>query len=105
MAGASGSVNCPTAQPSTRTSQPLDTGASSTRCMSIKAMKYTFSPAPETIQATDRKRAGQNLLPGTVAWLRHHVLAIVAVSAALAGGIVGIAYYWTFARFFVSTPD
>src|SRR5271154_121853 len=33
MEEASGSVNCPTAQTSTRPSQPPDTEASSTRCM------------------------------------------------------------------------
>jgi membrane fusion protein, multidrug efflux system len=73
--------------------------------MSIKAMKYTLSPAPDTNQATRWPRAGLNLLRGTREQLRQHVLVIVAVSAAVAVAIAAIAYYWTFARFFVSTPD
>jgi membrane fusion protein, multidrug efflux system len=73
--------------------------------MSIKAMKYTFSPAPDAIQATNRLRAGLGLLRGSVERLRQHVLVIVAVSVVVAVAIAGIAYYWTSARFFVSTPD
>jgi membrane fusion protein, multidrug efflux system len=73
--------------------------------MSIKAMKYTFSPSPGTTQAMRRSDAALNLLRGSVKRLREHVLVIVAVSAAVAMAIAGIAYYWTFARFFVSTRD
>jgi len=73
--------------------------------MSIKAMKYTFSAAPDTIQATRWPRAVVNLLRGSANWLRQHVLVIVSVSAAVAVAIAGIAHYWTFARFFVSTRD
>jgi len=72
---------------------------------SIKAMKYTSSPAPETVQATRGPRAALNWLRGSVERLRQHVLVIVAVSATAAAAIVGIAHYWTFSRFFVSTPD
>src|SRR5271167_48344 len=89
-----------------RQNRRLDhTGASLTRCMSIKAMKYTSSPAPETVQATRGPRAALNWLRGSVERLRQHVLVIVAVSATAAAAIVGIAHYWTFSRFFVSTPD
>jgi membrane fusion protein (multidrug efflux system) len=73
--------------------------------MSINAMKFTFSPAPDTIQGTNRLPALLNLLRGSVQRLRQHILVIVAVTAAVAVAIAGIAYYWTFARFFVSTPD
>jgi membrane fusion protein, multidrug efflux system len=73
--------------------------------MSIKAMKYTLSPAPDTTQATRWPHAGLNLLRGNVKELGKRALVIVAVSAVVAGAIGGIAYYWTFARFFVSTPD
>jgi membrane fusion protein, multidrug efflux system len=73
--------------------------------MSIKAMKYMFSPAADAIQATNRLRAGLGLLRGSVERLRQHVLVIVAVSVVVAVAIAGIAYYWTSARFFVSTPD
>src|SRR5271168_2206649 len=106
MAGATGSVNCPTEPPSTRTFRPLDARASSTRCMSITVMKDTLSPAPpDTIQPARRPRAVLNLLRGSVERLRQHALVTAAVSAALAVAIAGIAYYWTYARFFVSTPD
>jgi hypothetical protein len=92
-------------EPTAWETQPHDTGASSTRCMSIKAMKYTLSPAPDTTRATRWPHAGLNLWQGNVKRLGKRVLVIVAVSAVVAAAIAGIAYYWTFARFFVSTPD
>ena len=73
--------------------------------MSIKAMKDTFSPAPDSIQVTRWPRAVLNLLPGSVERLGQHVLVIIAVFAVVAVAIAGITYYRTFARFFVSTPD
>jgi membrane fusion protein (multidrug efflux system) len=73
--------------------------------MSIKAMKYTLSPAPDTTQATRWPRAGLALLRGNVKRLGKRVLVIIALSTVVGAAIAGIAYYWTFARFFVSTPD
>jgi len=47
---------------------------------------------------TGRVRAGMQ-------WLRQHLLLAVAVPVAAALAVAGAAYYWTFARFVVSTDD
>jgi membrane fusion protein (multidrug efflux system) len=47
---------------------------------------------------TVRARAGMQ-------WLRQHLLLAVAVPVAAALAVAGAAYYWTFARFVVSTDD
>jgi membrane fusion protein, multidrug efflux system len=68
-------------------------------------LKYEFSPATELIQVKRWPRAVLNLLRGSAEWLRQHIFVVVSVSAAVVVAISGIAYYWTFARFFVSTRD
>jgi membrane fusion protein, multidrug efflux system len=55
------------------------------------------------IMAYQRSIAGR--LGASVKWLQKHFLLTLAVPAAAAFAVAGAAYYWSFARFIVSTDD
>jgi len=53
----------------------------------------------------NRTGTGANRLRGSVQWLRQHWLAMVGALAGLVLAVPATAYYWTTARFMVSTDD
>src|SRR6202035_1930719 len=57
------------------------------------------------ISPMNRTGTGANRLRGSVQWLRQHWLAMFGALAALALALAATAYYWTTARFMVSTDD
>ena len=57
------------------------------------------------ISPMNRTGTGANRLRGSVQWLRQHWLAMFGALAALALALPATAYYWTTARFMVSTDD
>jgi membrane fusion protein, multidrug efflux system len=59
--------------------------------------------APAITAAYRRSTTGR--VRASLQWLRQHLLLAVAVPAAAALAVAGAAYYWTFARFVVSTDD
>jgi membrane fusion protein (multidrug efflux system) len=68
-----------------------------------------YNPAPAVDAATSppmsRRRTGTNRLRVSVHWLRQHFLSMIAAPAALIFGVSWAVYYWTTARFVVSTDD
>jgi membrane fusion protein, multidrug efflux system len=59
--------------------------------------------APAITAAYRRSTAGR--VRASMQWLRRHLLLAVAAPAAAALAVAGATYYWTFARFVVSTDD
>jgi membrane fusion protein, multidrug efflux system len=67
---------------------------------------FDLSPAdgaPAITAAYRRSTTGR--VRASVRWLRRHWVLVVAAPAAVALAAAGAAYYWTFARFVVSTDD
>jgi membrane fusion protein (multidrug efflux system) len=52
-----------------------------------------------------RQRTGTSRLRVSVLWLRQHFLSMIVAPAALIFGVSSTVYYWTAARFVVSTDD
>jgi membrane fusion protein (multidrug efflux system) len=57
------------------------------------------------ISPMNRTGTGADRLRGSVQWLRQHWLAMIGALAALVLAVPATAYYWTTARFMVSTDD
>jgi len=70
-------------------------------------MRYNLTPAANAaaISPMNRLDTGTNRLRGSVQWLRRHLLAMIGGLAVLVLAVPATAYYWTTARFMVSTDD
>ncbi|HEY3654155.1 MAG TPA: HlyD family secretion protein [Steroidobacteraceae bacterium] len=68
-----------------------------------------YSPSPGADAATSppmsRRRTGTSRLRVSAHWLRQHFLSMIVAPAALILGVSSTVYYWTTARFMVSTDD
>jgi membrane fusion protein (multidrug efflux system) len=68
-----------------------------------------YSPSPGADAATsppmNRRRTGTSRLRVSAHWLRQHFLSMIVAPAALILGVSWTVYYWSTARFMVSTDD
>src|ERR1017187_10354327 len=75
----------------------------------LKPAKNKYNPAPAADAATSppmsRLRTGTSRLRASVHWLRQHFLSMIVAPAALIFAVTSTVYYWTAARFVVSTDD
>jgi membrane fusion protein (multidrug efflux system) len=70
----------------------------------VSTLELCPTGTAEAITAAYRRTAAGRMRD-SMQWLRQHLLLAVAVPAAAALVVAGAAYYWTVARFVVSTDD